>query len=641
MGGDGEAMSSTPGPALPDRRVLRDDRLDATLREQGVVVVNLMTPDQVAEVSEVILDIYRGDAVGQHYTLLSEDFDYRYSVFDTVPGLLAEASDRVFSNYKFCASSLGFKWPGDDAVLGPHQDITLVDERHSRSYNLWLPLVDTDERNGALRFLKGSHRVLDNIRTMPSGPTNFLHETETLPLDALELVPTRLGQAIVFDHAMLHGSGPNLTDRVRPAVIAAYRPAEADLLHHFLPDLEGRDVQRYFAGGDFYRNQLVGQQPEGEPIEVIPFYGTPRSREEILTRSRALCPPADLAALSSGRGTVDSDPVGPEVRRTLLDDDLQDHLEEHGYAVFDVLDPDDVARLKAVVDDVFPGEREGFHASNVRNDHDYRRLVHQRVGPTLERALSPLLDDYALCNTLSTMKFPGDDSGFVVHQDWKMVDERRFRGINVWCPLVDTDEGNGGLLVLPGSHRQLNAVRCGPDFPTSYQAPGLSVTWDQMLPVPVRAGQALLFDHRLLHGSGPNRSDELRPAVVAVMAPAEAQLMHWFLPDPEKDRLEVQAIDLDFFCDFEVGVRPDYPTIAEIEFVPDRISAAELLAACGGGRSDGAPADDVGPDASAEPALDGTDGPAPTASTLTRTTASRPSRPRRLARRVRRRLGRR
>lgn len=591
--GDGRSgFVVSPGPPLPDRSVLRDADADAELRRRGLVVVDLLNSDELARLRDAILGIYRGERTGQHYTLLSTDMDYRHSVFDTVPELLDTHAQRLFDDYVFCASSLAFKWPGEDAVLGPHQDISMVDETRFRSYNLWVPLVDTDVHNGAVRYLMGSHRVLDNLRTMPSVPNWFEFDAFDIDLDEFEPVPVRAGQAIVFDHAMLHGSGPNLSDEVRPAVIAAYRPAEAQLLHYFVPDMERPEVSVYEADDQFYRNQLVGRRPERAPDRTIEYYGTQRTREQVLGLSRALVAPAavpntDPEASTSSSSSLSPLPLElrfprPPVARTLLDDGLQTHLEEFGYVVFDALEPADVAVIREIVDEVYPLPRSGFHASNVDGDHQFRRDVHDRVGPLLEERLAPLLDDHVLFSTLSTMKFPGQDSGFVVHQDWTVVDENHYRGVNIWCPLVDTDEHNGGMLVLPGSHLHLGAVRCGPDWPDWYQAPGVRVTWDDMLPIAVRVGQALMFDHRLLHSSGPNHSDELRPAVVAAMAPRSAGLFHWFRPTTDARELEVLSIDSDFFCDVVIGERPSYPTVATIPFRPDPCTPEQLVASCAG-----------------------------------------------------------
>ena len=80
----------------------------------------------------------------------------------------------------------------------------------------------------------------------------------------------------------------------------------------------------------------------------------------------------------------------------------------------------------------------------------------------------------------------------------------------VWVALVDTDESNGCLWIVPGSHALglleheraelnpvLHEVRHG----------------EPAIPVPLAAGEAVAFHGLTLHGSGPNRSDAPRPSL--------------------------------------------------------------------------------------------------------------------------------
>jgi hypothetical protein len=85
--------------------------------------------------------------------------------------------------------------------------------------------------------------------------------------------------------------------------------------------------------------------------------------------------------------------------------------------------------------------------------------------------------------------------------------------ITVWFPLKDATVENGCLAILPGSHRQGLLVHC----PTGKknQRAGLGIPDDQfpvdeMQPMPMKAGGALFFGRRLIHGSLANDSNEVR-----------------------------------------------------------------------------------------------------------------------------------
>jgi len=82
--------------------------------------------------------------------------------------------------------------------------------------------------------------------------------------------------------------------------------------------------------------------------------------------------------------------------------------------------------------------------------------------------------------------------------------------VTVWVALVDTDQGNGGLVIEPRSHLRglLEHDQAGVN-PLLREAEAGSA----LVPVKLAAGEAVAFSGLTLHGSGPNRSDAPRPAL--------------------------------------------------------------------------------------------------------------------------------
>jgi hypothetical protein len=91
--------------------------------------------------------------------------------------------------------------------------------------------------------------------------------------------------------------------------------------------------------------------------------------------------------------------------------------------------------------------------------------------------------------------------------------------VTLWLPMVDVDRDNGCLLVVPGSHR-LGALPVRVHDPLNTQRnanqtleiDGLPAVLERhpAVPVPVAAGDALVFHTFLLHRSQPNRSAATR-----------------------------------------------------------------------------------------------------------------------------------
>ncbi|MGB6057843.1 MAG: phytanoyl-CoA dioxygenase family protein [Microthrixaceae bacterium] len=275
---------------------------------------------------------------------------------------------------------------------------------------------------------------------------------------------------------------------------------------------------------------------------------------------------------------------------TFVDGSLEGSLREVGYVVIDLLEPSQLDVLTEITERLYIDDKHGFHASNLSAQHGYRHSVYEEVGPIIDAAARALFVDHHPFTASLLMKWPDEDSAFNSHQDWTMVDETRFRTVNVWCPLVDTSSHNGALRVLPGSHKVLDAIRCSPMPPAGCESPGWQVGWEEMVPVEVKAGQALVFDHSLLHSSGPNFSDSVRPAVAVAFKPKQASLYHWFLPNPSERTLEVMSVDSAFFADVNIGSRPDYPVDHLDEFAWSDLTKQDLLERCAvGDRPDRTP----------------------------------------------------
>ena len=117
--------------------------------------------------------------------------------------------------------------------------------------------------------------------------------------------------------------------------------------------------------------------------------------------------------------------------------------------------------------------------------------------------------DVELHHTTLHAKPPEIGSPFPLHQDNGYGRLDPMTDVTIWLPLVDTNESNGGLLVVSGSH-QSGLLEHGQASinPVLHEASTEGAKF-----VPLAAGEAVAFPGLLVHGSGPNRSREVRPAM--------------------------------------------------------------------------------------------------------------------------------
>lgn len=101
---------------------------------------------------------------------------------------------------------------------------------------------------------------------------------------------------------------------------------------------------------------------------------------------------------------------------------------------------------------------------------------------------------------------PGHASHIPLHQDDGYGRLEPPLDATVWTALTDTDERNGCLFVIPGSHRG-GVV---PHHRFADNAALQEAIGDGAVPVPLPAGHAVLFSGLTLHGSGPNHTERPR-----------------------------------------------------------------------------------------------------------------------------------
>jgi hypothetical protein len=246
------------------------------------------------------------------------------------------------------------------------------------------------------------------------------------------------------------------------------------------------------------------------------------------------------------------------MRAVFRDDGLNRRYAAQGYLVLPFLSATEVSLLTQVFDQLHQGELAPFHSSVRHKEESHRRAVDVAICGIYEPNLATLLANYKVCIANFVVKEPMQQQSRVpMHVDWSFVDERRFPSVNIWCPLVDVNAGNGCLEIVPGSEHHDVLVR-----PHAENVPGPHPFHD-VLPLLQRdyakkielpAGEAIFYNGRLLHGSGPNLSDLRRVAIGCAAVPAEAAIWHSVRVSPTQ--VETFEVEREFFWSYQLGTHP-------------------------------------------------------------------------------------
>ena len=130
-------------------------------------------------------------------------------------------------------SKISFKNPGSKSGWDWHQDFGHWYREGCLSpdmLSIGIALTPMNQDNGSMNFIRCSHKF-GRIDHVPTGHSNSADpEYVTEALKRYEVVPCILnpGDAVVFHCNLLHGSGPNLTEKHRSLIMCSYNALEND-----------------------------------------------------------------------------------------------------------------------------------------------------------------------------------------------------------------------------------------------------------------------------------------------------------------------------------------------------------------------------------------------------------------------------
>ncbi len=255
----------------------------------------------------------------------------------------------------------------------------------------------------------------------------------------------------------------------------------------------------------------------------------------------------------------------------LRDADRNGELATRGFTVLPLLPSDVVAELAVLQASLAAPDDEGLSVDYMRPDRSVMRRLAEALEPVWATHLPRVFVGHRAVMSTFVVKHPGHLSGMFLHEDRSYVDERRARAHSVWIPLCDVgpDRGNGGLEIVPGSHRLVTGLG-GSHTPDLFR-PYERHLRERLVPVSARAGDAVVYDTRTLHASGPNLGERPRVALVCAVAPAGQPLLH--VVATSRTHRRVHRVTPAFFVEhhprqIEVGMPADCPVVDEYDEEP-------------------------------------------------------------------------
>jgi hypothetical protein len=237
------------------------------------------------------------------------------------------------------------------------------------------------------------------------------------------------------------------------------------------------------------------------------------------------------------------------------DSRVSQKLFEEGYCIVDFIDNHKVQLLLNLYNNQLSNEvYEMRYTDNESQVGAYQGLIseeiHKSIGAILRGTLDEWFNSYKNIINAFSIKTPGGDGKVPIHQDATAVDEEMFSPVTIWIALQDVGLENGALYLIPKSHHIFSPYR-------GATIDRITINVDHLLtplfiPTPLKAGQALIFDSRILHFSPPNFSPLNRVAVNCRICPSQATIMVCYADTNQSEKqIELWACPNDFFFNKE------------------------------------------------------------------------------------------
>lgn len=214
---------------------------------------------------------------------------------------------------------------------------------------------------------------------------------------------------------------------------------------------------------------------------------------------------------------------------SFIDPLVQEEFLREGFVTTRLLDTAQADALRAEISAINAGNWAVNHrdASNYLSMYDKDEARKAKVDAAVQRAIYPAFADHLrdfkpVVNTLFAK--PAFAPGTPLHQH-APVSQRPFEAhITVWCALSDCGPETSALFVVPRSHQLYRFLRV-------YQRPNYFDAYRDVLverharPLTFKAGEALIMENSLLHGSFGNQGSEARMAVGTLLMPEGSDFM--------------------------------------------------------------------------------------------------------------------
>jgi len=424
---------------------------------------------------------------------------------------------KILNNYRIFASHFTIKKARSEGSFQLHQDWSITDETLYKNFQIWIPLSTSYPENGGLCFIPESHTFFTNIRSGSLSIPRIPITEELHPY--LSFCRLLKGEAVAFYTKTFHGSFINSSPEDRVGVILNIIEETAPTFYYHKNNTE--TIEKHHLNASTLLEHLPALEKGLLPFENF------MAEEKLQQKDNDSICEEDLMEIIKKKAKEENRAVDYEHKETeiLLDTQLEKQINKNGFAVIEFLTPSEIEPLKAAFTSFFPDRNlfSGSFSSMSALDNEQRKKAHDAIQSIIQPRLEKFFKDYVCPVSLFYSRRPDKQHKLDWHSDPSFnFNEHLVPIYGIWCPLQAVSESCGGLKLIPRSHRlvpKLNLTYLNWKWPLEDHRELLN---NFGLGFELKAGQALIYDTRMIHSSNPNTCDFERDNIVMRIMPKQS-----------------------------------------------------------------------------------------------------------------------
>jgi hypothetical protein len=230
--------------------------------------------------------------------------------------------------------------------------------------------------------------------------------------------------------------------------------------------------------------------------------------------------------------------------------EYQKQFDKKGFVTFPLLNKSALSRLHHLYEEI-NGKINKSNPQKYSSAQDVNLQTAQETSnKILDIVLPPLQNHVENIDALAAayLTKPSNQSkkdAIEWHQALSLVDETHFDAAMAWIGLEEKVEDNWLYYLVPFSHRFNDFVRVAPKY-SLYFEKYMFLMNRLAVKTPLKKGEVLIFNNRLLNRSPENKGSKESKAIQIALKPNKAKWQYYFR-ESKRDEVNIYQVDPDFY----------------------------------------------------------------------------------------------